>query len=101
MNRFPLLLLEEEGRLNDMPLRENFIERVFAYYRWTQMLDEEPTPGGLVKFHTAHKLTREAVRGLFRAMAHPDPWSGHYPEMARRDAGAAWSQTQAGGTGTS
>jgi hypothetical protein len=56
---FPLLPLEEEGRLNDMPLRENFIERVFAYYRWTQMLANEPTPGGLVKFHTAHKLTRE------------------------------------------
>jgi uncharacterized protein YbbK (DUF523 family) len=34
MNRFPLLPLEEEGRLNDMPLRENFVERVFAYYRW-------------------------------------------------------------------
>jgi hypothetical protein len=57
MNRFPLLPLEEEGRLNDMPLRENFIERVFAYYRWTEMLEKEPTPGGLVKFHTAHKLT--------------------------------------------
>jgi uncharacterized protein YbgA (DUF1722 family)/uncharacterized protein YbbK (DUF523 family) len=57
MQRFPLLPLEEEGRLNDMPLRENFIERVFAYYRWTEMLDREPTPGGLVKFHTAHKLT--------------------------------------------
>jgi uncharacterized protein YbgA (DUF1722 family) len=58
MNRFPLLPLEEEeGRLNDMGLRENFIERIFAYYRWTHMLDEEPTPGGLVKFHTAHKLT--------------------------------------------
>jgi len=57
MNRFPLLPLEEEGRLNDMPLRENFIERVFAYYRWTEMLDDEPTPGGLVKFHTAHKMT--------------------------------------------
>jgi hypothetical protein len=28
MNRFPLLPIEEEGRLNDMPLRENFIERV-------------------------------------------------------------------------
>jgi hypothetical protein len=40
MNRFPLLPLEEEGRLNDMPLRENFIERVFAYYRWTEMLEE-------------------------------------------------------------
>jgi len=71
MKRFPLLPLEEEGRLNDMPLRENFIERVFAYYRWTQMLDKEPTPGGLVKFHTAHKLTREAGTGyLLRAMAH-------------------------------
>jgi uncharacterized protein YbgA (DUF1722 family) len=47
-----------------MPLRENFIERVLpveerdgAYYRWTRMLKEEPTPAGLVKFHTAHKLT--------------------------------------------
>ena len=57
MNRFPLLPLEGEGRLNDMPLRENFIERIFAYYRWTEMLDQGPTPGGLVKFHTAHKLT--------------------------------------------
>jgi hypothetical protein len=63
MNRFPLLPLEEEGRLNDMPLRENFIERVLpvekrdrAYYRWTRMLDGEPTSGGLVRFHTAHKL---------------------------------------------
>jgi hypothetical protein len=48
MNRFPLLPLEEEGRLNDMPLRENFVERVFAYYRWTELLDKEPTPSGLV-----------------------------------------------------
>jgi uncharacterized protein YbgA (DUF1722 family) len=71
MNRFPLLPLEEEGRLNDMPLRENFIERVFAYYRWTEMLDKEPTPGGLVKFHTAHKLT---------LMAHSPK---HYTEMGR------------------
>ena len=39
MKRFPLLPVEEEGRLNDMPLRENFIERVFAYYRWTRMLN--------------------------------------------------------------
>jgi uncharacterized protein YbgA (DUF1722 family)/uncharacterized protein YbbK (DUF523 family) len=71
MNRFPLLPLEEEGRLNDMPLRENFIERVFAYYRWTEMLENEPTPGGLVKFHTAHKLT---------LMAHSPK---HYTDMGR------------------
>jgi hypothetical protein len=57
MQRFPLLPLEEEGRLNDLPLRENFIERVFAYYRWAEMLKSDPTPGGLVRFHTAHKLT--------------------------------------------
>jgi uncharacterized protein YbgA (DUF1722 family) len=69
--RFPLLPMEEEGRLNDMPLRENFIERVFAYQRWTRMLAEEPTPGGLVKFHTAHKLT---------LMAHSPK---HYTEMGR------------------
>jgi uncharacterized protein YbgA (DUF1722 family) len=71
MNRFPLLPLEEEGRLDDMPLRENFIERVFAYYRRTEILDDEPTPGGLVKFHTAHKLT---------IMAHSPK---HYTEMGR------------------
>ena len=70
MNRFPLLPLEEEGRLNDMPLRENFIERVLpvekrdrAYYRWTEMLEEyrtgspRRTASPLVRFHTAHKLT--------------------------------------------
>jgi uncharacterized protein YbgA (DUF1722 family)/uncharacterized protein YbbK (DUF523 family) len=57
MERLPLLPLEEEGRLHDMRLRENFIERVFVYTRWTRMLEGNPTPGGLVQFHTAHKLT--------------------------------------------
>jgi uncharacterized protein YbgA (DUF1722 family) len=56
MNRLPLLPLEK-GRLNDMPLRENLIERMFAYYRWTEMLDKGPMPGGLAEFHTAYKLT--------------------------------------------
>ena len=71
MNRFPLLPLEEEGRLHDMRLRENFIERIFIYYRWTHLLEEDPTPGGLVRFHTAHKLT---------LMAHSP---SHYQEMGR------------------
>jgi uncharacterized protein YbgA (DUF1722 family)/uncharacterized protein YbbK (DUF523 family) len=71
MRRFPLLPLEEEGRLHDMRLRENFIERVFVYYRWTYLLEEDPTPGGLVRFHTAHKLT---------LMAHSP---SHYQEMGR------------------
>jgi uncharacterized protein YbgA (DUF1722 family)/uncharacterized protein YbbK (DUF523 family) len=71
MKRFPLLPLEEEGRLHDMRLRENFIERIFVYYRWTHLLEEDPTPGGLVRFHTSHKLT---------LMAHSP---SHYQEMGR------------------
>lgn len=53
----PLLPVEEEGRLQDMRLRENFIERVFAYYRWQEMLAKQPATGDLVRFHTQHKLT--------------------------------------------
>jgi uncharacterized protein YbgA (DUF1722 family)/uncharacterized protein YbbK (DUF523 family) len=71
VGRFPLLPVEEEGRLNDMRLRENFIERVFAYYRWTQMLGTDATPAELVRFHTAHKLT---------LLAHSPP---HQQEMGR------------------
>jgi uncharacterized protein YbgA (DUF1722 family)/uncharacterized protein YbbK (DUF523 family) len=54
--RFPLLPMEEEGRLNDAPLRENFIERIFSYRHWKDFLAEKPTVGRLVEFHTAHKL---------------------------------------------
>jgi uncharacterized protein YbgA (DUF1722 family)/uncharacterized protein YbbK (DUF523 family) len=56
MDRFPLLPVEEEGRLNDPRLRENFIERVFAYRRWKDFLAERYTVGRLVAFHTEHKL---------------------------------------------
>jgi uncharacterized protein YbgA (DUF1722 family)/uncharacterized protein YbbK (DUF523 family) len=67
--RFPLLPLEEDGRLNDARLRENFIERFFTYSRWTRLLEQDPTPGGLVRFHTAHKLTMMAHSpALYRQM---------------------------------
>lgn len=55
-NNFPQLPMEEEGRLGDAPLRENFIERVFSYRRWKDFLASAPTLGKLVEFHTAHKL---------------------------------------------
>lgn len=55
--RLPLLPLEEEGRLHDPGLRESFIDRVYSYARWCTLLEEDPTPGGLVRFHTAHKLS--------------------------------------------
>jgi uncharacterized protein YbgA (DUF1722 family)/uncharacterized protein YbbK (DUF523 family) len=55
-HHFPVLPIEEEGRLNDPHLRENFIERVFSYRRWKDFLATGPTLGRLVEFHTAHKL---------------------------------------------
>jgi uncharacterized protein YbgA (DUF1722 family)/uncharacterized protein YbbK (DUF523 family) len=54
--RFPHLPVEEEGRLTDPRLRENFVERVFAYRRLRDLFESRWTIGGLVRFHTAHKL---------------------------------------------
>lgn len=55
--RLPLLPVEEEGRLSDPRLRENFVERVFAHRRLQDMFAGRWSMGGLVRFHTAHKLT--------------------------------------------
>lgn len=52
----PSLPVEEEGRLNDAPLRENFIERLFGRNRWRALERRGPDRGALVAFHTAHKL---------------------------------------------
>jgi len=52
----PQLPVEEEGRLNDAVLRENFIERVFAYRRLRDLFRGRWSVGSLVAFHTAHKL---------------------------------------------
>ncbi len=57
IRRLPNLPVEEEGRLNDPNLRENFIERVFAYHRMRGLFATRWTVGALVAFHTAHKLT--------------------------------------------
>lgn len=57
LQQMPNLPVEEEGRLNDPRLRENWIERVFAYRRLTSLWAGAWTLGDLVAFHTAHKLT--------------------------------------------
>jgi uncharacterized protein YbgA (DUF1722 family)/uncharacterized protein YbbK (DUF523 family) len=57
MRRYPSLPVEEEGRLNDPHLRENFVERLFAYRRLRSFFSSRWTLGGLVRFHTIHKLT--------------------------------------------
>ena len=56
MERFPHLPVEEDGRLNDPVLRENFIQRIFVHKRWRELLDTAKKRGGLVDFHTSHKL---------------------------------------------
>src|SRR5689334_22010336 len=53
---FPYLPIEEEGRLTDPRLRDNFVERVFAYWRLRHLFDGRWTIGDLVRFHTANKL---------------------------------------------
>ena len=53
---FPLIPVEEEGRLQDRRLRERFMERVFGYHRWqSSTLGRRLTRGTLVSFHTTHK----------------------------------------------
>ncbi len=56
MERYPLLPVEEEARLHDLALRENFIERAFCYRRWRDLVAAGVTPARLVAFHAAHQL---------------------------------------------
>lgn len=53
--QFPLTPVEEDGALGDAAVRDNFIERVFAYHRWRCLLQEGVTRQRLIQFHTVHK----------------------------------------------
>jgi len=76
MERYPHLPVEEEGRLQDPRLRENFIERVFMLHDWQTEMSEAPSAGDLVAFHTRHK---------FAILAHDEPG---YRELGKLVAGA-------------
>lgn len=57
IRHYPLMPVEEEGRLNDDQLRENFIERVFTYDDWMQnVAGARLTRRALIEFHTRHKF---------------------------------------------
>ncbi len=56
MDHFPLLPVEDEGRLQDPNLRENFIERIFTLKGWREVLAKKERRGIVVDFHTRHKL---------------------------------------------
>lgn len=56
MKYFSLIPVIDDGRLHDLGLRENFIERVFVYKRWKQFMEKGSYIRDLVSFHTEHKL---------------------------------------------
>ncbi|MEJ2024174.1 MAG: DUF523 and DUF1722 domain-containing protein [Deltaproteobacteria bacterium] len=71
MDHFPLVPAEEDGRLHDPRLRENFIERIFTLDRWRATLAGSKSVGHLMAFHTNHKLL---------ILSHS---TRHYREMGR------------------
>lgn len=54
--RFPAIPVEEDGRLNDPRLRENFIEQIFTMKRWRETLAKRRSRRALIEFHTRNKL---------------------------------------------
>ncbi len=77
MARFPFVPVEEEGRLCDPVLRDNFIERVFAYHRWRELVRGPATRSDVVRFHTRHKYlllahSRKHYEQLGRLVAQAD-----------------------------
>ncbi len=80
MKNFPHLPVEEEGRLGDALLRENFVQRVFIYHRWHEMVENGLNWSGLTDFHARHKLIlmshdQDRARALGRELsnAHRQP----------------------------
>lgn len=78
MANFPLLPVEEEGRLMDPALRENFVRRVHVLWRWRQATADGISPRVLTEFHARHKLIlmshdQNAARALGRLLAAAGP----------------------------
>jgi uncharacterized protein YbgA (DUF1722 family)/uncharacterized protein YbbK (DUF523 family) len=71
IRQFPLIPVEEEGRLCNPVLRDNFIERLFSYHRWRSLSQGTVTRQAIVEFHTIHK---------YALLAHSRP---HYQTLGR------------------
>ena len=85
--QFPTLPIEEEGRLGDPGLRENFIQRVFVRHRWQQLTQQPLTAHALMTFHSRHKLIamshdQNRARDLGRLIA--DVRADNIDTIARR-----------------
>ena len=71
MEQFPLLPVADESQLYDPEFRENFLERLFFWRRWRELLTKKPGRGDLVAFHTRHK---------YQFLAHS---TEHYRQMGQ------------------
>ena len=91
LDAFPHLPVEEEGRLRDPKLRENFIERLFAHRRLQSLWEPTWTQRSLIEFHTAHKMA---------LLAHDEPAYRHLGRLVaegkKLPRGALRSQYEAG-----
>jgi uncharacterized protein YbgA (DUF1722 family)/uncharacterized protein YbbK (DUF523 family) len=90
MDRFPLIPVEEEGRLQDPALRETFVDRMFTLRRLRDRIRQGKTRGNLVEFHTDHKFlilahgrTRYAELGALVAHAKELPLEELYGRYLR------------------
>jgi len=90
MEHFPLIPVEDDGRLHDPVLRDNFIERVFVMQRWRDALRGKRSRGELIRFHTGHKLLilshspqHYRIMGKLVAQAQAMPISALYDEYQR------------------
>lgn len=92
---FPLLPVEEEGRLNDAAIRENFIVRIFCYRRWkTQIQQPRITRGMIVDFHSRHKyLLLTHSRSYYHDLGQLVAKAGQYtPRDLAHDYGALFME---------
>jgi uncharacterized protein YbgA (DUF1722 family)/uncharacterized protein YbbK (DUF523 family) len=95
---FPLLAAEDEGRLNDIGLREAFVERVFAAARLRSLFSSSWEPRDLVAFHARHKLQLLAHDpARYRSAGRVVAGAG----SARAGSGAAASDTASSDTASS
>jgi len=86
MARLPLLPVEEEGRLYDPGLRENFIERVFGYFRWQGLVSGRVSLRGLMDFHAREKLL---------LLAHSESHMRRLGKLVAQGKGQSWGSLSA------
>lgn len=77
MQQHPNLPVEEDGRLSDKSLRENFIERIYIHAQWQNQVAQSEQLKDLIDFHSCHKYqimahSYQAYKDLGKLVANHD-----------------------------